>query len=82
MPAFRLLRSRRGLETALGDKILAAGDYLEALRRYDNPIDAMNPDALEFYRAAAALESIGRADAALGKYGEAIKADPKLALAY
>jgi tetratricopeptide (TPR) repeat protein len=74
--------NRGAARTALGEKILATGDYLEALRHYDNAIDAMNPDALELYRTGAALEGIGKADAALVKYGEAIKADPKLALAY
>ncbi|MGE5151024.1 MAG: hypothetical protein ACM3II_12955, partial [Rhodospirillaceae bacterium] len=73
---------RGAARTALGDALLAAGDYLEALRHYDSAIDPMNPDALQLYRAAAALEGIGKDSAALAKYDAAIKADPKLALAY
>lgn len=73
---------RGAARTALGDALLAAGDYLEALRHYDSAIDSNNPDALQLYRAAAALEGVGKADAALSKYDAAIKADPKLALAY
>jgi len=30
--------------TAQGDALLAAGDYLEALRHYDSAIDPNNPD--------------------------------------
>jgi tetratricopeptide (TPR) repeat protein len=74
--------NRGAARTALGDQILASGDYLAALNHYDGAIDPMNPDALQLYRAAAALDGVGKVDAALGKYGEAIKADPKLALAY
>ncbi len=73
---------RGAARTALGDALLAAGDYLEALRHYDSAIDPMNPDALQLYRAAAALQGIGKDSAALAKYDAAIKADPKLALAY
>jgi len=73
---------RGAARTALGDALLAAGDYLEALRYYDSAIDPMNPDALQLYRAAAALEGVGKDNAALAKYDAAIKADPKLALAY
>jgi tetratricopeptide (TPR) repeat protein len=73
---------RGAARTALGDALLATGDYLEALRHYDSAIDPANPKAIDLYRAAAALEGVGQADAALGKYNEAIKADPKLALAY
>jgi len=73
---------RGAARTALGDALLAAGDYLEALRHYDGAIDPMNPDALQLYRTAAALVGIGKDDAALAKYDAAIKADPKLALAY
>lgn len=74
--------NRGAARTALGDALLAAGDYLEALRHYDSAIDPSNPDALQLYRAAAALEGVGKADAALSKYDAAIKADPKMALAY
>ena len=73
---------RGAARTALGDALLAVGDYLEALRHYDSAIDPNNPDALQLYRAAAALEGVGKADAAMAKYDAAIKADPKLALAY
>ena len=73
---------RGSARTALGDSLLAAGDYLEALRHYDSSIDPAKPDALQLYRAGAALEGVGKDDAALAKYNDAIKADPKLALAY
>ena len=73
---------RGAARAALGDSLLASGDYLEALRHYDGAIDPDKPDALQLYRAAAALEGVGNANAALAKYNEAIKADPKLALAY
>jgi tetratricopeptide (TPR) repeat protein len=66
----------------LGDQILDSGDYLEALRHYEAAIDPMNPDALALYRSGAALDGIGRVDGALQKYSEAIRVDPKLALAY
>jgi tetratricopeptide (TPR) repeat protein len=74
--------NRGAARTALGDQILASGDYLEALRHYEGAINPLNPDALGLFRAGAALDGIGKADAALGRYSEAIKADPKLTLAY
>ncbi len=42
----------------------------------------MNPDSLQLFRSGAALDGLGKTDAALGKYSDAIKADPKSALAY
>jgi len=74
--------NRGAARMVLGDQILATGDYLEALRHYEGAIDPMNPDALELFRNGAALDGIDKTDTALGKYSEAIKADPKLALAY
>lgn len=82
-PELAQARLNRGAaRAALGDQILATGDYLEALRHYEGAINPMNPDALGLFRAGAALDGIGKADAALDKYSEAIKADPKLTLAY
>jgi tetratricopeptide (TPR) repeat protein len=74
--------NRAAARTALGDSILAAGDYLEAQRHYQAAIDPMNPDALQLYRMGAASEGLGDATSALRRYDEAIKIDPKLALAY
>jgi tetratricopeptide (TPR) repeat protein len=68
---------RGAARTALGDALLATGDYLEALRHYDSAINPNNPDALQLYRAAAALEGVGKADAAITKYDAAIKAGAK-----
>jgi tetratricopeptide (TPR) repeat protein len=66
----------------LGVGILASGDYLEALQHYQAAIDPMNPDALQLYRIGVASEGLGDSDSALRRYNEAIKIDPKLALAY
>jgi tetratricopeptide (TPR) repeat protein len=74
--------NRGAARTVLGDQILAVGDYLEALRHYESVIEPLNPDALQLYRMGAALEGLGKADAALQRYNQAIQADPKLALAY
>lgn len=74
--------NRAAARAALGDSILAAGDYLEARRHYQAAIDPMNPDALQLYRMGAASEGLGDTTAALRRYDEAIGIDPKLALAY
>jgi tetratricopeptide (TPR) repeat protein len=74
--------NRAAARVALGEVILAAGDYLEAQRHYQSAIDPMNPDALQLYRLGAASEGLGDAASALRKYDEAIRVDPKLALAY
>jgi tetratricopeptide (TPR) repeat protein len=74
--------NRAAARAALGDSILASGDYLEALRHYQAAIDPMNPDALQLYRMGAASEGLGDTTSALRHYGEAIRADPSLALAY
>jgi tetratricopeptide (TPR) repeat protein len=74
--------NRATARTVLGDGILAAGDYLEALRHYQAAIDPMNPDALQLYRMGAASEGLGDSNSALRQYDQAIKVDPKLALAY
>ena len=66
----------------LGDTIMASADYVEALKHYDSAIDPRNPDALELYRRAAALDALGQTDRALGDYSEAIRLDPKDPLAF
>ncbi len=78
-----LARLTRGIaRTALGDKILAGEDYVEAVRRYDSLINPANPDSLALYRRAAALNASGETDKALADYNAAIKADPKASLAF
>ena len=66
----------------LGDTVMASADYVEALKHYDGAIDPRNPDALELYRRAAALDALGQTDRALGDYSEAIRLDPKEPLAF
>src|SRR5476651_75585 len=66
----------------LGDTVMASADYVEALKHYDGAIDPRNPDALELYRRAAALDALGQTDRALGDYSEAIRLDPKDPLAF
>jgi len=78
-----LARLTRGIaRTALGDKVLAGEDYIDAVQRYDTLIDPANPDSLALYRRAAALSASGQTDKALADYNAAIKADPKSSLAF
>ncbi len=78
-----LARLYRGAaRTMLGDTIVASVDYVEALKHYDSVIDPRNPDALELYRRAAALDALGQTDRALGDYSEAIRLDPTDPLAF
>jgi tetratricopeptide (TPR) repeat protein len=68
--------------TALGDNVLATADYLEAQQHYQAAIDPMNPDALHLYHMGVTSEGLGDTEAALRRYNEAIRADPKLTFAY
>lgn len=78
-----LARLTRGIaRVALGDKVVASEDYLEAIKHYDSLINPANPDALNLFRRAAALDAIGETDKALADYSEAIKADPDASLAF
>jgi tetratricopeptide (TPR) repeat protein len=78
-----LARLTRGIaRTALGDKVLASEDYIEAVQRYDHLIDPANPDALALFRRALAEGATGQTDKALDDYSAAIKANPKASLAF
>ena len=78
-----MARLTRGVaRTMLGDKVLASEDYLDAIQRYDQLINAANPDALNLFRRAAALDAIGETDKALTDYSDAIKLDPSASLAF
>lgn len=78
-----LARLTRGIaRTAIGDKVLAAEDYSEALKHYDGSIDPKNPDALNLYRRATSLHAVGETDRALSDYNDAIRVDPNNSLAY
>ena len=78
-----MARLTRGIaRTALGDKVLAGEDYIDAVQRYDRLIDPSNPNSLALYRRAVALDASGQTDKALEDYGAAIKADPKSSLAF
>lgn len=78
-----LARLTRGIaRTALGDKVLAGEDYVDAVQRYDRLIDPNNPNSLALYRRAVALDASGQTDKALEDYAAAIKADPKSSLAF
>ena len=78
-----LVRLTRGIaRTALGDKVLAGEDYIDAVQRYDRLIDPSNPNSLALYRRAVALDASGQTDKALEDYSAAIKADPKSSLAF
>jgi tetratricopeptide (TPR) repeat protein len=78
-----LARLTRGIaRTALGDKVLAAEDYSEALKHYDGAIDPRNPDALNLYRRATSLHAMGETDRALSDYNDAIRVDPGNSFAF
>ena len=78
-----MARLTRGVaRTMLGDKVLASEDYLDAIQRYDQLINAANPDALNLFRRAAALDAVGQTDKALTDYSDAIKLDPNASLAF
>ncbi len=82
-PEIALARLTRGIaRTALGDTVLAAEDYSEALKHYDGAIDPRNPDSLNLYRRATSLHAMGETDRALADYGDAIRVDPNNSLAY
>ena len=73
---------RGSARMAMGNKVMAEGDYLEALRRYDSAIDPKNPDALNLFRRGATLDALGQDERALNDYNEAIRLDANSALAY
>ncbi len=78
-----LARLNRGsARMLLGDKIMANVDYAEALKHYDAAIDPLNPDALAYFRRAAALDATGETDRALTDYDEAVRLGPKDPLAF
>ena len=78
-----LARLTRGIaRTALGDRVLAAEDYSEALKHYDGAIDPRNPDSLNLYRRATSLHAMGETDRALSDYSDAIRVDPGNSLAF
>lgn len=78
-----LARLTRGIaRTAMGDRVLAAEDYSEALKHYDGAIDPRNPDALNLYRRATSLHAMGETDRALSDYNDAIRVDPGNSLAF
>jgi len=65
-PEIALARLTRGIaRTALGDKVLAAEDYSEALKHYDGAVDPRNPDSLNLYRRATSLHAMGETDRAV-----------------
>jgi tetratricopeptide (TPR) repeat protein len=74
--------NRGAARMALGDRIMAADDFTEALQHYDSAIDPQNPDALNLYRRAATRDAMGETDRAIDEYGEAIRRDPKSPLAF
>lgn len=74
--------NRGAARAAMGDGMLAGGDYREALRHYDSAIDPAQPEALNLYRRGAALDALGQAERALEDYDEAIRLDPKYPRAY
>lgn len=67
---------------ALGNRVLATDDYVEALRHYESAIDSKNPDALDLAHQAASLDGLGQTERALEVYAQAIKRDPQSGLAY
>jgi tetratricopeptide (TPR) repeat protein len=76
----RLIRGSARM--ALGDKVMAREDYLEALKRYDSLVDSKNPEALNLFRRAAAHDALGETEKALYDYGRAIRLDPEATLAF
>lgn len=75
-------RLSRGIaRMALGDRVLAADDYAEALKSYNEILDPKNPDAPALARRAATLAGLGETDQALADYNEAVRLDPKGQLA-
>ncbi len=74
--------NRGAARMALGDKVMAADDFTEALQHYDSAIDPQNPDALNLYRRGATRDAMGETDRALDDYSEAIRRDPKSPLAF
>jgi tetratricopeptide (TPR) repeat protein len=74
--------NRGAARMALGDRIMAAGDFTQALQHYDSAIDPQKPDALNLYRRAATRDAMGETDKAIDDYSEAIRRDPKSPLAF
>lgn len=73
---------RGSARAALGEKVMASDDYMEALKRYDSLIDSQNADALNLFRRAVAADATGNTDKALGDFNQAIALDPQAALAF
>ncbi len=76
----RLIRG--SARAALGDKVMAGDDYMEALKRYDSLIDSQNSDALNLFRRAVAADAVGNTDKALADFNQAIRLDPQATLAF
>lgn len=78
-----LARLDRGsARMAIGENILAGGDYQEALRHYDSAINPGNPEALALYRRGIARLGLGQTERALADLTAAIVRDPKEPLAF
>ena len=73
---------RGSARAALGDKVMASDDYMEALKRYDSLIDSQNVDALNLFRRAVASDAVGNTDKALDDFNQAIRLDPQATLAF
>lgn len=73
---------RGSARAALGDKVMASDDYMEALKRYDSLIDSQNADALNLFRRAVASDAVGNTDKALDDFNQAIRLDPRATLAF
>lgn len=76
----RLIRG--SARAALGERVMASDDYMEALKRYDSLIDSQNPDALNLFRRAVAADAVGNTDKALADFNQAIRLDPEATMAF
>lgn len=76
----RLIRG--SARAALGDKVMASDDYIEALKRYDGLIASQSPDALNLFRRAVAADATGNTDKALADFNQAVRLDPQATMAF
>ena len=71
---------RGSARMALGAEAVGGDDYTDALKRHDSMFNSRNPEALNVFRLAAAVDARGNTEKALDLYREAVRLDSSTTL--